>query len=70
MTLLINEYSDFAFGPFVGKVLSRCPDSSGVERHLGKMEVPGSNPGRGSDKNSLRVSQAIFIQSRRSDVAV
>ena len=27
-----------------------CPDSSVVERHLGKMEVPGSIPGRGSDK--------------------
>ena len=26
------------------------PDSSVVERHLGKMEVPGSIPGRGSDK--------------------
>ena len=25
-----------------------CPDSSVVERHLGKMEVPGSIPGRGS----------------------
>lgn len=27
-----------------------CPDSSVVERHLGKMEVPGSIPGRGSAK--------------------
>ena len=29
-----------------------CPDSSVVERHLGKMEVPGSIPGRGSLINS------------------
>ncbi len=25
-----------------------CPSSSGVERFLGKEEVPGSNPGLGS----------------------
>ena len=31
-----------------------CPDSSVVERHLGKMEVPGSIPGRGSHDDNLR----------------
>ena len=46
---------DFTVPKIAGRVLTRCPPSSVVERVLGKNEVTGSIPVGGSEWNGPRV---------------